>query len=71
MAWTGQKVGRVKHPLIIWLIAHKNACVTSNNPPSGILAIGSGTRVVIKGEDGTNSDTKYFNCKFVLLFLWR
>lgn len=68
MLWTGQKGGKVKHRLIVQLVAHRNASVTSNNAPSGILAIGSGRRVVVKREATINPHTKYFNCEFVGFF---
>lgn len=69
MPWTDRwKGGRMKHQLIIWLVANRNVCVTSNHPTAGISAIGNESRVVIKGEDATNPDTKYFNCELVLLF---
>lgn len=70
MLWTGQKGGKVKHRLIVQLVAHRNASVTSNNAPSGILAIGSGRRVVVKREATINPHTKYFNCEFVGFFFF-
>lgn len=57
MLWTAQKGGSVELQLTAWFVAHGNARVTSNNTPSGILDIGN-RRVVIKGEDATNPDTK-------------
>ena len=67
MDWPERWKGKaLTHRLVVWLVAHWNARVASNNPPSGILAIGRRRRAVIKGKDEINPDAKHFNCKFVL-----
>lgn len=52
--------------------AHHVACSTQecvcDHPPSGNSAVGNEDRIVIKGQDATKPDTKYFNCELLFLF---